>query len=1081
MYRFGKTLWLALVLTFTFCGITNSAVTVEFLEGTAAGWDLHGLETDIARNNAVDWDDLGVIAQHWLDAGCGDPNQWCDGADIDGSTGVDFLDYALLTNDWTKEAGDGVLLQTIYGTAQDSAGNITANTYKALQNYKGIAMAFNVPLDTTLDKAIFKLRALTAGKNIQIRFYNVTGKGYLLVPGHPAPARTDPGSGGQLLFDTGQITIPTPAPSHPEGTINMSDLVINFGPMAVTAGDYLLVFDYIREGSLSTACSFIRGVGTTVSDAMGKYPDGTTPLPKRAVVASNGATGNEYYYELGASDDATYGSASNLFVCQITTSPPVNQVPQVDAGQNQMIINPVNTANLDGTVTDDGLPNPPAAVTMQWTKQSGPGAVTFGDANAVDTTAAFSAYGVYVLRLTASDSLLNSYDEVQITYLETAPPNQAPAVNAGTDQEVVSPSAANLDGTVTDDGQPNPPGVVTTQWTKQSGPGNVTFGNSAAVDTTATFSALGTYVLRLTANDSLLSNFDEVTITYSEPATHPQNEPPVVNAGPNLQVTLSTTVTINATVTPAASKSWSKVSGPGTVSFGSPSAEDTTVSFSAAGTYVLRLSGTYNGFTITDDITATVWSGNVFYVSPSGNNGNNGSIGSPWKTIQYAVDNAAVTAGSTIFVRSGTYNEQVAFNKSGSDAGGYIILRNYGSEVPILDGAGTEHIGIPALITIDNQHHIFVCGFEIRNLVVTGRDDTPAGIYLWSAAHHIYLCGNNIHDIENGQLGGNAHGIACYGTSTSSQNNLWIEDNIVANCILGTSEALVLNGNVEIFTVKDNLVHDHDNIGIDFIGFEGTGGGTDQARDGSCIRNTVYNIDFSKNRNFQSYGGSKNADGIYVDGGTNIIIERNIVHNCNLGIEAASEHHGHTTDYITVRSNLIYNCDVGGLFFGGYDSSVGSAANCTFVNNTLYNNNIDHEGWGGEIVMQWHCSNNVVKNNAIYATAGQMLIDNPDTGGSNNVYDYNVYYGAGATWLWKNVEYSTFAAYKAASGNDTHSLNTDPGFADAPNLDLHIWTGSACVNAGDPGLTYTGLQDIDGQARKTGSNADIGADETLVP
>ena len=72
--------------------------------------------------------------------------------------------------------------------------------------------------------------------------------------------------------------------------------------------------------------------------------------------------------------------------------------------------------------------------------------------------------------------------------------------------------------------------------------------------------------------------------------------------------------------------------------------------------------------------------------------------------------------------------------------------------------------------------------------------------------------------------------------------------------------------------------------------------------------------------------GSKSADGIYVDGGTDIIIERNIVHNCNLGIEAASEHSGRTTDYITVRSNFIYNCDVGGLFFGGYDSSVGSAA-----------------------------------------------------------------------------------------------------------------------------------------------------------
>jgi hypothetical protein len=43
----------------------------------------------------------------------------------------------------------------------------------------------------------------------------------------------------------------------------------------------------------------------------------------------------------------------------------------------------------------------------------------------------------------------------------------------------------------------------------------VTFGNANAVDTTASFSAAGTYVLRLTANDSALSNSDDVTIAVN--------------------------------------------------------------------------------------------------------------------------------------------------------------------------------------------------------------------------------------------------------------------------------------------------------------------------------------------------------------------------------------------------------------------------------------------------------------------------------------------------------------------------------------------------------------------------------------
>jgi len=562
-----------------------------------------------------------------------------------------------------------------------------------------------------------------------------------------------------------------------------------------------------------------------------------------------------------------------------------------------------------------------------------------------------------------------------------------------------------------------------------------------------------------------------------------QNEVPVVNAGPELRVTLGVAITLNATVTddglpnpPAAvTTTWTKQSGPGTVTFGNPSSVDTTANFSAAGTYILRLTANDSALSSYDEITVTVQTGNIYYVATNGNNGNPGTIGSPWRDIQYAVDNANVTAGCTVFVRGGVYNEQVAFNKSGSDAGGYIILRNYAAEAAILDGEGTNKIGIPALITISNQHHIFVCGLELRNLVVTGKNDTPAGIYVWDASYNIALCGNNIHNIENGALSGNAHGIAFYGRTSTAMTNILVEDNIISNCVLGTSESLVLNSNIDGFVVKDNIVHDNDNIGIDFIGFEGYGS-PDQARNGSCIRNTVYNINFANNTNYQ---GIKNADGIYVDGGTNIIIERNTVHNCNLGIEVASEHSGHTTNYITVRSNTIYNSDVAGLLFGGYDSSVGAAANCNFINNTLYNNNLDNEGWGGEIVMQWYCTNNVVKNNTVYAAAGRRLINNENTSGSNNVYDYNLYYGSGCTWMWRNVLYSTFSDYKTGSGQDSHSLNTDPLFADAANLDLHIQSSSPCVDAGDPSLDYTGLKDIDGQARKMDNNADIGSDEKL--
>ncbi len=99
--------------------------------------------------------------------------------------------------------------------------------------------------------------------------------------------------------------------------------------------------------------------------------------------------------------------------------------------------------------------------------------------------------------------------------------NLPPLVNAGVDQAIELPNAANLDGTVSDDGLPNPPGGLTTTWSKLSGPGTVIFGNASAVDTTASFSEVGEYVLRLLVDDGELKRWDEVTVTVNSAAVAP--------------------------------------------------------------------------------------------------------------------------------------------------------------------------------------------------------------------------------------------------------------------------------------------------------------------------------------------------------------------------------------------------------------------------------------------------------------------------------------------------------------------------------------------------------------------------------
>ncbi|MEE9445787.1 MAG: S8 family serine peptidase [Cocleimonas sp.] len=96
--------------------------------------------------------------------------------------------------------------------------------------------------------------------------------------------------------------------------------------------------------------------------------------------------------------------------------------------------------------------------------------------------------------------------------------NQNPTVDTGADQITTLPNDVILQGTVTDDGLPNPPGIVTSTWSQVSGPGTVIFVDANVENTKASFDLAGTYVLRLTADDSEFTAFDEITITVN-PAT----------------------------------------------------------------------------------------------------------------------------------------------------------------------------------------------------------------------------------------------------------------------------------------------------------------------------------------------------------------------------------------------------------------------------------------------------------------------------------------------------------------------------------------------------------------------------------
>ena len=500
-------------------------------------------------------------------------------------------------------------------------------------------------------------------------------------------------------------------------------------------------------------------------------------------------------------------------------------------------------------------------------------------------------------------------------------------------------------------------------------------------------------------------------------------------------------------------------------------------------------------------------SGSTFYVSKSGSDSNSGSVTAPWLTIQHAAN--SVSAGATVYVEAGTYNESVTFPASGT-ASNYIAFESYPGQTAVIDGTGVSCCtSNPAssgnetqgLINIVNQSYITVSGFEIRNYTTSKAVLTPAGIWVTGAGSGVQLLNNLVHNITTtSEKNGNAFGIAVYGTSSTPMTNLTISGNQVYDLKTGESESVNVDGNVTYFSITNNVVHDNDNIGIDAIGFEGVGPtGSDQARYGEISGNMVYNISAIKN---PGEGDEYDADGLYCDGCAYVIFERNLVHNCDLNMEAASEHKGHDSSYVTIRNNVFYDANTVGISIGGYANTVGGSDHVVIVNNTLYNNNTQNQG--AEFQIQHHsgsASGNVFENNIVYTGTQNVWIYSYVKPTSTYpappaTLNWNLYYsaagyvsGTSIDWAGKS-NYKTYAAYQSGSGEDANSPDANPLFdnlsSTPPNLD--VASDSPAVSAGSTSLTCSvgycdgptiyGSTDFAGNPRINGSGQiNIGAYE----
>ena len=444
--------------------------------------------------------------------------------------------------------------------------------------------------------------------------------------------------------------------------------------------------------------------------------------------------------------------------------------------------------------------------------------------------------------------------------------------------------------------------------------------------------------------------------------------------------------------------------------------------------------------------------------------------GGDYTSIQIALNNAA--AGDSVLVKEkvAPYYEKINFPNNGNASGGYITLMAYPGEHPVLDGTGVANNSASYtddMVYLENKSYVRLIGFEIRNVNTT----EGSGVRVYGHGSFIEIRDNEIHEIRGGGESGGAMGVTIYGADdNNSINNIIIDNNHIHDCDPAWSEALTLNGNVEQFEVTNNLIEDVNNIGIDFIGGEDWLS-VKFARNGRCAWNRVFRANSPYEDGY--------AAGIYVDGGSDIIIENNTVSECDLGIEVGAENAGVVSSGVTVRNNIVYKNDKTGIVFGGYDVNTGRVKNCSFTGNTCYQNDVLKAG-NGELWIQY-AEDNEVRNNIFYANDQNLLIAS-DAGNVNNTIDYNLWYadaGAGAAvFRWNGAYYTGFASYQSATGQDAHSLFDNPDFANAAAANFHISGSSPAVDLGDPAFVpAVDERDMDGQTRVEGSRVDAGADE----
>jgi hypothetical protein len=477
--------------------------------------------------------------------------------------------------------------------------------------------------------------------------------------------------------------------------------------------------------------------------------------------------------------------------------------------------------------------------------------------------------------------------------------------------------------------------------------------------------------------------------------------------------------------------------------------------------------------------------GRTYVVSTAGNDGNAGTLASPWRTLARA--SSGLQAGDTVLVRAGTYHERFIPTNSGT-SGNPIVYKNYPGERPEIDGSPSGGLNVIAVY----QHYIVIEGFLVTNQnnfkllgnptywvsldgnYITFRynrvispGDVFDNIYVKNAISRGVVVGGNHSVVEHCYVRGQVFGIVVVGPSprhvvlrydtvhATGQNN--IDNGGTDDGSTAYHSTLIEHCDLDTSFIEDN------------IQFE-----VDYGDPTSVLHNRGTIVRYNRMGN-----AAENA--IDLKGAGHTIIEHNLIYTSTgdddgpIGGHDAGSGSGVTsnpnnpTRYTIIRSNVIWD----------HSSAMEMAEGDHVFQNTILNN---RRTWQGPNqtdaartgIRAWNYPdyNRAVLNNIIGAQPNVGVYDFLMDWGDKFDLNNNLYFDTGAqtkfyhrmnnnrvttTGLaaWKNV-LATHGGYAYMKGKDAASIEANPQFVNAPaypagydeSWDFGLTSGSPAIDAG---------------------------------